>query len=102
MNNNELKKEITVRWDKSAPGYDGQYAHGIKTEGERKAWLKLLQGELGALAKKKVLDVGTGTGFLAIIAASLRHYCLGIDFSEEMLRMAREKAKAYCCRYYPA
>jgi ubiquinone/menaquinone biosynthesis C-methylase UbiE len=94
MNNLDLKKEITARWDNSAPGYDGQYAHGIKTAGERQAWLKLLQGELGTPAKK-VLDVGTGTGFLAILAASLGYYCLGIDLSEEMLRKAREKAKAY-------
>lgn len=99
MNNTELKKEITTRWDKSAPGYDGQYAHGITTEVERKAWLKLLQGELGAPAKK-VLDVGTGTGFLAIMAASLGHYCLGIDLSGEMLRMAREKAEL--CREWIA
>lgn len=94
MDNSEVKKEIIARWDKSAPGYDSQYAHGIKTGAERRAWLNLVQRELGKPAKK-VLDVGTGTGFLAIMAASLGHYCMGIDLSEEMLRVAREKALIY-------
>jgi Methylase involved in ubiquinone/menaquinone biosynthesis len=94
LDNIQLKKDITARWDKSAPGYDSQYAHGIKTEDEKQAWRSFMQRELGEPVKK-VLDVGTGTGFLAIMAAGLGHYCMGIDLSQGMLRVAREKAGDY-------
>jgi ubiquinone/menaquinone biosynthesis C-methylase UbiE len=39
-----------------------------------------------------VLDVGTGTGFLAFIAASLGHRVTGVDLAEGMLVVARAEA----------
>jgi ubiquinone/menaquinone biosynthesis C-methylase UbiE len=39
-----------------------------------------------------ILDVGTGTGFLAFIAASLGHRVTGIDLAEGMLAVARVEA----------
>ena len=38
------------------------------------------------------MDVGTGTGFLALIASLLGHRVVGIDLSEPMLIEARAKA----------
>lgn len=39
--------------------------------------------------KLKILDVGTGSGFFAILLAQKGHEVIGIDLSEEMLKMAR-------------
>ncbi|MDA8228798.1 MAG: class I SAM-dependent methyltransferase, partial [Desulfitobacterium hafniense] len=89
-----VKEYVTSRWDEWSSTYDDQYAHGLKTEEEKRAWLDILERELGA-PSKKILDIGTGTGFLAIMAARLGHYCLGVDLSEEMLRKAREKSENY-------
>lgn len=94
MKDAELKIYVASKWDKWAPKYDNQYAHGIKKEEERIAWRNLLEETLGN-PSKKVLDVGTGTGFLAILAAGLGHNCLGVDLSEEMLNVAREKSADY-------
>ncbi len=41
----------------------------------------------------RILDVGTGTGFLALILAELGHKVVGVDLSRGMLQVAREKAR---------
>jgi SAM-dependent methyltransferase len=41
-----------------------------------------------------VLDVATGTGFLALVAADLGHRVTGIDLSTEMLSLAERTARA--------
>jgi ubiquinone/menaquinone biosynthesis C-methylase UbiE len=41
-----------------------------------------------------VLDVGTGTGFVARTAASLGHRVVGIDLSAKMLDVARSMGRA--------
>lgn len=87
-----VKKEIARKWDSWASAYDYQYAHGLKSEEEASAWLDFLGQEMGS-SPKTVLDVGTGTGFLALLAAELGHQCTGIDISKEMLEIAQKKAR---------
>jgi ubiquinone/menaquinone biosynthesis C-methylase UbiE len=41
-----------------------------------------------------VLDVGCGTGFLALQLAALGHRAFGVDLADEMLDLARRKAAA--------
>ncbi|SMB89692.1 Ubiquinone/menaquinone biosynthesis C-methylase UbiE [Desulfonispora thiosulfatigenes DSM 11270] len=79
-------------WDGYSLSYDEQYAHGIKSSGEKSAWSNLLKRELGS--SKYILDVGTGTGFLAVLAANLGHTCLGIDLSEKMMEVGKKKVKS--------
>jgi 2-polyprenyl-3-methyl-5-hydroxy-6-metoxy-1,4-benzoquinol methylase len=45
-------------------------------------------------APSSVLDVGCGTGSLAVLLAQAGHDVHGIDFSERMVAAAREKARA--------
>jgi arsenite methyltransferase len=42
--------------------------------------------------RDRVLDIGCGTGSLAIRLAPFAHQVHGLDFSPEMIRIAREKA----------
>lgn len=56
------------------------------------AWKGLLIEVLGD-RELRVLDVGIGTGFIALLLAELGHEVIGVDISEEMLRIAREKAR---------
>jgi ubiquinone/menaquinone biosynthesis C-methylase UbiE len=55
---------------------------------------KVLADFVGAVAGKTVLDVGTGTGRAAIALAGLGAVATGVDASEEMLRVGRERAAA--------
>lgn len=42
----------------------------------------------------RILDIGCGSGVAAVPLAQQGHHVLAIDFSEPMLHLAREKAKA--------
>jgi ubiquinone/menaquinone biosynthesis C-methylase UbiE len=60
------------------------------------AWSKMLAEKLPAGALR-VLDVGTGAGFLAILLAKLGHKVTGVDMSGEMLHQAKQNALAAGC-----
>lgn len=82
---------VAERWDREAEEYDEQFDHLILTERERLAWdraLALLDENRRAL---RVLDVGTGTGFLALELAARGHEVTGIDIAPAMLRRAQAK-----------
>ncbi len=89
----ELKKEIHDRWDARARTYDKSPGHGIHSDLEKKAWLDILSCALDHRKGLKVLDVGTGTGALALLLAELGHDATGIDLSENMLEKAGKKAR---------
>lgn len=89
-----IRKHICESWDRGAWTYDTHYAHGLKSEAEREAWLRLLRELVPPQRPCKVLDVGTGTGFLAFLLSELGHEVIGMDLSEGMLRVARRRAAA--------
>lgn len=92
-----LSLELAALWDDDATTYDGRARHGIRYPDERQAWRRLVAAVLGdpahsAMPRLRVLDVGTGTGVLAMLAAELGHDVTGIDLSEGMLAQARRRA----------
>ncbi|MDR2485796.1 MAG: class I SAM-dependent methyltransferase [Treponema sp.] len=88
---NVLQAEMRSRWNSDGWHYDDTDAHGIRHETERIKWRSLL---LGFPKGTKLLDAGTGTGFVALIAAEQGLDTTGVDWSETMLAQAREKAAA--------
>lgn len=85
------QEHITRYWNLRSPAYDEQPGHGIRHEDERQVWLTAL-AQLLPPAPADVLDVGTGTGFLALLLAEMGHRVTGVDLSEGMLALARTKA----------
>ncbi len=59
---------------------------------EYDAWVESLRGYLGP-APRDVLDIATGTGFVALIAAGLGHRVTGIDLADPMLEVAAAEAR---------
>lgn len=53
---------------------------------------KVIGGFLGPLAGRTVLDVGTGTGRAALLLATLGARVTGVDASDAMLQVARQRA----------
>ncbi|MGH9228011.1 MAG: class I SAM-dependent methyltransferase [Acidimicrobiales bacterium] len=80
-------------WNAAASNYDSLSRHGIRSAQELDAWRSALAEHLGS-AQLAVLDVGTGTGSLALLAAELGHNLVAVDLSEPMLNEARSKATA--------
>ncbi|MBE0467174.1 MAG: class I SAM-dependent methyltransferase, partial [Candidatus Desulforudis sp.] len=82
---------MRARWNDKGRHYEDVEAHGTRSHAERGRWTGILR-QLGP-GPLDVLDVGTGTGFAALILAELGHRVTGIDWSAAMLDRAREKAR---------
>lgn len=81
-------KKIEAYWDKRSDSFDADH----DTE-DLQAWMEALNNLLGTDQNKNVLDLGTGTGFLANMTAKLGHSTIGIDISREMMNYAVKHAK---------
>lgn len=101
-----LQAEINGYWNQQAAklGRDGSPHHAIETDAQRRAWMESLRPVLPE-PPVDILDVGTGTGFLALLLADLGHRVTGIDLSEGMLAdgrlIAAERAAAGLQRFLP-
>lgn len=85
------RDNITAYWNTLSPTYDDAPDHRVRSEAEHGAWLDMLRSLLPP-PPARILDLGTGTGFLALLLAELGHRVVGIDIAAEMLAVAREKA----------
>lgn len=85
-------EQVRTMFDRIAPRYD--LLNRLISLGMDKSWRRKALAMLAPYAPKRVLDVATGTGDLAI--ELLRtipsvHEVLGIDISEEMMRVGAQK-----------
>ncbi|MGE5675898.1 MAG: class I SAM-dependent methyltransferase [Mycobacterium leprae] len=88
----DVKGTVRRFWADLAETFDREPDHVIHTESQHRAWLDLL-GRFAARQPSQVLDVGCGTGFLALLYAELGHAATGIDLASEMIVQARSKAE---------
>lgn len=82
---------IAQYWDEQAGTYDEEFDHAVGSPAEQRAWNRVLSLVTGDRSLA-VLDIGTGTGFLALELAAQDHDVIGIDLSPEMLAKARRKS----------
>lgn len=83
----EVLKSIKNYWNWRAEEYDQTPGHS----GFEEEWRKFMKKNLNS--ENRILDVGTGTGFLALLLAEMGYEVVGIDISEEMLKVAKKKAE---------
>jgi ubiquinone/menaquinone biosynthesis C-methylase UbiE len=81
---------IRHHWDRRASTFDENEGRPL-SDAQRQAWHELLSPLAGA-PPQPVLDVGCGTGFLALLLAELGHTVTGIDLAPRMIDRARIKA----------
>lgn len=87
----DIKEKIKRRWNESARTFDQRPGHGIHSNREKMLWQSLLMDLVGD-NQQEVLDVGTGTGFIALMLSEMGHKVTGIDIADDMLKQAKDKA----------
>ena len=88
------KEEVREMFDNIAPKYD-LLNHTLSVNIDR-IWRRRVVNEVRRAKPRRILDVATGTGDLAIaLAQRIRDVqVMGVDLSEEMLAVARRKVEA--------
>jgi SAM-dependent methyltransferase len=91
--NEGIQARITGFWSAVASEYEVHPGNVPSADSpEHRAWVEAIK-DLLPPAPADVLDIATGTGFVALIAAGLGHRVTGIDLSDAMLDEARAAAR---------
>lgn len=88
----DVHERIRDWWNADAHTYDSAKSHAISDPLEAAAWRQALRESLPEPGAT-VLDIGAGTGALALLAAELGYRVTALDLSPEMLAKAEHKAK---------
>lgn len=78
-------------WDEYARQFDDEPDHGLRDPEVHDAWRRLLAEHVPP-GPCDVVDLGCGTGSLAILLARQGYRVRGLDFSSRMVEIARAKA----------
>ncbi|WP_149179657.1 class I SAM-dependent methyltransferase [Streptomyces sp. TRM49041] len=85
-----LGAAIASYWDSASASFDDEPDHGLRGAVTREAWRRRLREWVPAGAGD-VLDVGCGTGSLALLLAQDGHRVTGVDLAPGMVERARGK-----------
>ena len=88
-----LRDQIKEYWSLRAEAFDAQPGHGIRDGLEKQAWLNMLRREIGDAQGRKTLDLASGTGEISHLLHDYGLQVTGLDWSDNMLAIARQKAK---------
>ena len=87
-----VQSSITGFWDTIAAFYEDDPSNVPSQDSlEYRAWARAIARML-PMFPSDVVDIGTGTGFVALVAGQLGHRVVGVDLSVAMLSQARTRA----------
>jgi len=94
----ESEAQIAAMFDRIAPRYD--FLNRLLSARQDQRWRKALVKQVPFRVNGRYLDVATGTGDVLFACRQIRseyNYLLGVDISDNMLRLASEKAVSIGC-----
>lgn len=86
-----LLSKIEQYWTKRAEGYSEANRHEFAA-GQDQVWFREIRKHLPEEKNLKILDVGTGPGFFAILLARQGYEVTAVDYTEAMLQQAKYNA----------
>lgn len=89
---NPVQCALTAYWQQRAASYATANQAELRSQ-KAQCWADTILALAASSGPKRILDVGTGPGFLAIILAKSGHSLSAIDASDAMLAQASENAK---------
>lgn len=87
----DIQHNLNAYWSGRAPSYDDYQQLGERYPEDQRAWGEIFSRVLPP-APASVLDLGTGSGYVAFLLASLGHDVTATDLAEGMLERAIERA----------
>lgn len=83
-------------WNARAKGYSKVNIDELQSD-KKKEWIEIIKSNMPSVVNKniKVLDIGTGPGFFAILMASMGLDVTAVDYNDEMLNKAKENSGKY-------
>ena len=89
--NLELTERISDYWNKRIDDFANLRLAELNSE-KRDLWLEVILPKLPKGRNLKILDVGTGTGFFAVLLTEKGHNVVGIDLSSSMIENSKKTA----------
>ena len=83
-----LNDRVARFWDEASGEFDAE--PDLRDPAVREAWARRLRAWLPP-APADVLDLGCGTGSLALLAIEAGHRVVGVDLSPRMVELARAR-----------
>lgn len=89
----EYEASMNQYWDVRSESYSEMNRKQLSGD-RRDAWEQMIFSHVEEERPLKVLDIGTGPGFFAILAALRGHQVTAVDMNAEMLEQAQRNAQA--------
>ncbi|GAB6145249.1 class I SAM-dependent methyltransferase [Desulfocicer niacini] len=89
-----LLEQVGTYWTGRATGYSQGNVEELNSA-RSSAWKRLIKNYMPRGRGLKVLDVGTGPGFLALIMAGWNHCVTAVDYTQAMIEQARENGARF-------
>lgn len=86
-----VANRIETYWNKRSQDFNEVRLHELKSRNAA-AWQELILQQLPSGRQLNILDIGTGTGFFALLLDKAGHKTTGIDSSAQMIAHARANA----------
>ena len=94
QNTNNIESRVQNYWTKRAHDFNVVRKNELNSS-ISKRWTEEIVHFLPEGKPLRILDVGTGTGYFAILLSQIGHQVTGIDLTDAMLLEARENAALY-------
>ncbi|MDP2355662.1 MAG: class I SAM-dependent methyltransferase, partial [Beijerinckiaceae bacterium] len=91
LSNYALKDEIRTYWSARAETFDQSPGHGMRSDGEIRAWADLLREHFEGHEVRDVLELASGTGQVTAVLLSMDLQVTAIDLCEPMIARASSK-----------